>query len=224
MELTIRKLKDENMEVFAELLFRFFAELRRKQGWSPPSMESIKAEAQKALKHNDIVLIGYVGDRPAGFIRVSTHHEDAVFWVDEIFVLPEFRKQGIGRKLVRAAEKEVLRRGERSLYLYVLPQEKDAIAFWKSMGYTILNTIELVRDIQPTGRGRVPFTVELLGEPFDLVEWSESGFDDVEKRFMELLRAFYEKGGDKKTFLKIVSDAIETYIKGKGETPSGEYT
>jgi len=220
MGLVIRKLKNDDIEIFAELLFEFFTELRRKQGWSLPSMESIRTETLKSLERNDIILIGYLDNRPVGFIRVSTHHEDLVFWVDEIFVLPEFRRQGIGRRLVRAAEKEVLKRGEKSLYLYVLPQEVGAIAFWKSVGYTILNAIELVRDIQPTGRGEVSLTVELLGEPFDIVKWPKSNFGKIEKQFMELLRTFYKNGGDKKTFLKIVSDAIKAYINRERKTPS----
>ena len=217
MKIRIVKLDKNNLNDFAELLFRFFEELRRKQGWRSPLREEIEAEAKKALERNDIVLMSYEGAEAVGFVRVSTRHEDAVFWIEEIFVLPKFRRKGIARKLVEAAENEVIKLGERSLYLFVLPQDKDAISFWKSMGYTTLNSIELVKDIQLVRRGKRVLTIELLGEKFDIFDWSESWFDDSEIEFMELLQRFYAQGGDKRTFLSLVNDALKAYLEHKSQ-------
>ncbi|MFA4641048.1 GNAT family N-acetyltransferase [Pyrococcus kukulkanii] len=98
-----------------------------------------------------------MGD-PARFIRLSSR--EGCYWIEELFVKPKFRGQGIGKALVKRVEEEVKKHDD-ALYLYVLPQDKDAIAFWKKMGYRIVNTIELMKDLSDE---KVPLrTIEILG-------------------------------------------------------------
>ena len=124
---------------------------------------------------------------------------------------PEFRGREIGRALVERAEEEVKKHDD-ALYLFVLPQDKDAIGFWKKLGYGTINTIELVKDLKPSGRSAV-HTVELLGERFRIFRWEGERFTDEERRFMELLERFYEEGGTKKEFLELVNKALEGWLE-----------
>jgi len=153
VKIRIDRLDENNLDDFADLLYRFFRKLRRKQGWRPPARTDLEEESQKAFRRNDIVLMGYEKSKPLGFVRVSTCHKDAVFWIEEIFVVPEFRRIGIAPKLVKAAENGVLGRGEKSIYHFVLLQV--LYSFWKSMGCGTLNSIELVKDLHPVKRDEI---------------------------------------------------------------------
>ena len=213
MSVRVVKLRKDGAEGFKELLFEFFKELRDKQGWGPLSREEIDLETQKILRSKDIVIMAYEDENPIGFIRISTRNEDSVFWIEEIFVKSEFRRRGVARMLVKAAEKEVIKRGEVSLYLYVLPQDKVAISFWRAMGYTILNSIELVKDLKPIKRDKELLSLELLGEEFKMFNWTKLQFDELETEFIKLLKRFYAEGGNRELFLKLINNLLKDYLK-----------
>ena len=215
MTFKLSKLGKDGLGGLENLMFMFFEELRNKQGWRSPKREEIEKVAQRAFLSNDIVLMAYEDEDPACFIRVSTRHEEMVFWVEEIFVRPNFRGRGIARKLVEAAEKEVLERGDVSLYLFVLPQDKNAILFRKSMGYTTI--MELVKDLRHIKRDEKLLTLEFLGEKFEIFEWKNTQFEDLEMEYMKLLDSFYKAGGNKKEFLRIVNKALKNYFDTRNE-------
>jgi len=200
-------LTEERLPDFQSLYIEFFRELRGKQGFGYEE-ESHRREAEAYFKQGDLIFLAY-GREPAGFIRLSSR--EGCFWVEELFVRPEFRGKGIGRALVERAEEEV-RKYDDSLYLFVLPQDKDAIAFWKRLGYDMINTVELVKDLRPSER--LSFhTVELLGKPFRISRWKGEKFTEEERRFMELLEEFYRKGGTKEEFLRLVNRALKGWLE-----------
>ena len=204
----ILRLDEGHLRDFQELYIGFFRELRGKQGWRPDEDESYRGEAETYFKRGDIIFLAYDGE-PAGFIRLSSR--EGCFWVEEIYVRPEFRGRGIGRTLVERAKEEV-RKHDNALYLLVLPQDKDAVAFWKRLGYDTINTVELVKDLEPTPRDSGFHTVELLGERFRIFRWKGEKFTEEEKRFMELLDEFYRTGGTKEEFLRLVNRALEGWL------------
>ncbi|CUX78799.1 hypothetical protein CHITON_2020 [Thermococcus chitonophagus] len=114
----------ENLADFQSLYVEFFRELRGKQGWGF-NEEELKREAKEYFERGDLIFIAYK-DEPAGFIRLSSR--EGCYWIEELFVKPKFRGQGMGKALVRRAEEEV-KKHDNALYLYVLPQDKDAIGF-----------------------------------------------------------------------------------------------
>ncbi|ASJ02472.1 acetyltransferase [Thermococcus profundus] len=203
----ILRVSRDNLSDFQAMYVEFFKELRGKQGWSAGDEEEYRKEAEEYFNRGDIIFLAF-DKAPAGFIRISSR--DGSFWIEELYVRPEFRGRGIGRALVERAEKEVLKH-DAFLYLLVLPQDKNAIGFWKRMGYTTINTIELVKELKPGEKGF--HTVEILGEGFRIFKWRDEKFSDGEIRFMELLEEFYSKGGTKEEFLKLVNRALEGWLK-----------
>ncbi|WP_245612563.1 GNAT family N-acetyltransferase [Palaeococcus ferrophilus] len=152
------RLHEGRLEDFQNLYVEFFKELRDKQGWRTSYEESYRKEAEGYFRRDDIIFLVLEDGRAAGFIRLS--NREGCFWVEEIYVKPEFRGRGLGRALVEKAEKEVLKH-DTSLYPLVLPQDRDAIGFWKRLGYDTINTLELVKDLKSVGREEF-YTVELL--------------------------------------------------------------
>ena len=206
----IVRLTEEHLSDFQNLYIEFFEELRGKQGWKPGKEEEYRKEAEAYFKRGDIIFLAFEEDKAVGFIRVSSR--EGCFWIEELFVRPEFRGRSIGRALVERAEEEVKEHDD-ALYLYVLPQDKDAIAFWKRLGYEVINTVELVKDLEPTPREDGFHTVELLGEKFRIFRWKGEKLSDEERRFMELLDEFYRRGGTKEKFLGIVNNSLKEWLE-----------
>ena len=206
----ILPLTEEHLNEFITLYIEFFKELRGKQGWSPDEEEVYKREVENYFKRGDMVFLAVEEGKSAGFIRVSSR--EGCFWIEELCVRPEFRGRGIGRALVERAEEEV-RKHDDALYLFVLPQDKDAIAFWKKLGYDVINTIELVKNLKPTPRDEGFHTIEFLGERFRIFRWKYEKLTEKEKEFLELLDGFYKRGGTKEEFLRIVNKALKEWLK-----------
>ena len=85
-------------------------------------------------------------------------------WVESLYVLPEFRRQGIASLLFRKAEELAAAYGEDTVYNYVHPNNQGIIEFLKSRGYTVLNLLEL----------RKPYTGETLTRK---IQVDENQFD-----------------------------------------------
>ena len=85
-------------------------------------------------------------------------------WVESIYVLPEFRRQGVAAALFRKAEELAAAYGEDTVYNFVHPNNNGIIEFLKSRGYTVLNLIEI----------RKPYTGEKLTRK---IQVDENQFD-----------------------------------------------
>ncbi|MBQ6183395.1 MAG: GNAT family N-acetyltransferase [Clostridia bacterium] len=69
--------------------------------------------------------------------------DEPCVWVESIFVLPAYRRQGVAAALYQQAEEIAASFGEDTVYNYVHPNNAPMIAFLKSKGYTVLNLIEI---------------------------------------------------------------------------------
>lgn len=54
-------------------------------------------------------------------------------WLAGLFVAPDYRRQGIGRALVRATEEQARQRGNKHIYLY----SDDAVAYYEKLSWRI---------------------------------------------------------------------------------------
>ncbi|MGQ4892930.1 MAG: GNAT family N-acetyltransferase [Candidatus Njordarchaeia archaeon] len=157
------KLVDEgNVESFAKLYHGFYSELRGKQGSSFQSFEESLAEAEQYVKRGDLIIVALVNGEAVGYSRVS--ERDQVYWIKELYVKPEYRGMGVGRRLVEETEKEISKHDDFA-YIMVLPQDRGAFRFWVKMGYTLLNSIELAKDFEPTRRSMETRKIEIMGFP-----------------------------------------------------------
>jgi len=106
----------------------------------------------ESLPKEDRLLLGLDGEHVAGFahLRVSrdlTSEETAE--VVALLVARSYRRRGVGRHLIAAAEIWALESGRARLLLRTDVIRTDAHAFFTALGYEIsATTLEFVRDLE----------------------------------------------------------------------------
>lgn len=78
--------------------------------------------------------LAYVGDKVAASVAVR-RWEGNVCEMKRLFVRPEFRGKGIGKKLAKLIIDEAGKMGYRSMRLDTLPNMTEAIELYKSLGF-----------------------------------------------------------------------------------------
>ena len=69
--------------------------------------------------------------------------EEPCVWVESLYVLPAYRRRGAATALFHRAEALAASYGEDTVYNFVHPNNDGVIAFLRSMGYSVLNLIEV---------------------------------------------------------------------------------
>ena len=113
---------------------------------------STEADLQRALfsvKPEAEALVARVEGNAAGFAlychNFSTFLGRHGFWLEDLFVYNDYRRQGIGKRLLAALAKIAKQRHCGRLDWTVLDWNTPAIDFYRSMGATILNDWRIVR-------------------------------------------------------------------------------
>jgi N-acetylglutamate synthase-like GNAT family acetyltransferase len=115
-------------------------------GWEMPgsTLENIQAEFSMHLNRDRIPLtmLALVEQRPVGTASIFLHDMDSRMeltpWLAAVYVVPEFRGQGIGSQLVTAIEAAAIGLQLERLYLFTPDQE----AFYARLGWSVLETVE----------------------------------------------------------------------------------
>jgi ribosomal protein S18 acetylase RimI-like enzyme len=97
--------------------------------WNPPAADIALV---RRTGHGDI-LIAAAGDAIVGSVMVG--HDGHRGWVYYLAVAPSCRRGGIGRRLMRAAEDWLARRGIRKLELMVRDGDAGVADFYRRIGY-----------------------------------------------------------------------------------------
>lgn len=89
------------------------------------------------------VLLAFEGDTPVGFAlffhNFSTWLGRAGIYLEDLFVLPEYRGRGYGKLLLKRLARIAVQRGCGRLEWACLDWNEPSIAFYKSVGATALN-------------------------------------------------------------------------------------
>jgi GNAT superfamily N-acetyltransferase len=95
------------------------------------------------------VVIAYVDDQPAGFAlwfhNYSTFLAKRGLYLEDLFVLPEWRGRGIGRRLLQHLANIAVERGCGRMEWAVLDWNEPAIGFYRKLGATVLEDWRICR-------------------------------------------------------------------------------
>ena len=112
----------------------------------PAPPEEIPDETMREMffADNALVLVCEKSGKISGYAygterKVENSHftiERRYIQVNDLYVLPECRKQGIGRALLEACREHSLKRGISTLEIGVYAFNQDALVFYNKLGYT----------------------------------------------------------------------------------------
>src|ERR1700680_1039587 len=78
--------------------------------------------------------LAWVAASDAKILGVIITHEE---WVDDLWVLQEYRRQGVGRRLLAQGESEIAARGCQTCRLRVVKSNLVAVQFYSRQGWRI---------------------------------------------------------------------------------------
>ncbi len=140
----IRRAREQDLEVIVNLLVR---NKRLNEEFDPMLTvtgeieEVARKYASEALKDpNALVLVCEEGGRVVGFLKADV--VDRLFYeprregvIREFYLLPEFRRRGVGRTMIEKAFEELRSMGAGIITAEFPSQHKIAVSFYESLGF-----------------------------------------------------------------------------------------
>jgi GNAT superfamily N-acetyltransferase len=119
-------------------------ELARYEKLEPPSAEARERLMKDAVRGRKIrAMLAYVEGEPVGysvsFETYSTFRGQPVFYLEDLFVLPEHRRKGVGAKLFLDCLKRARKRGCCRMEWQVLAWNEPALRFYEKVGAQRMN-------------------------------------------------------------------------------------
>ena len=135
MEAAIRLASAADAPAFGMLLHAFNAEF----GEPTPDAETIAERAAPLIESGEVMVL-FAGDGPNGFaqlrFRPSLYTGALDAYLEELYVVPERRGQGLGRALLEAAMRHAKERGAAHIDLGTSEDDVAARALYESAGFT----------------------------------------------------------------------------------------
>ena len=133
---------EEEILRLAPLIAQFCVTLKGFKGVAAvPDEAAAAAELREYFDAGFPVYAARLGETVCGCMVCRV--EEPCVWVESLYVLPEFRRRGAASALFRRAETFAASLGEDTVYNCVHPNNDGVIAFLRSMGYSVLNLIEV---------------------------------------------------------------------------------
>ncbi len=145
MSVEVRELKYEDIEELTELWYELATmhqDIMQGYELSEEPRKEWKSIIEDGLEKKGMVtlvaeekgkIVGFVNavhrKRPAFFVRKE------VGYILDLFVKEDRRNEGIGKKLVKRAERWIKDRGLKTAILTVSPENHTAVKFWEDQGY-----------------------------------------------------------------------------------------
>ncbi|MGQ0796891.1 MAG: GNAT family N-acetyltransferase [Methanobacteriota archaeon] len=99
----------------------------------PKGRESRTAFARQLRSHRTSYVGAFDGERLVGMVLGT--HDSRKGWINRLAVHPEFRRRGIGRRLVRASEAALRRTGIEMFAALIEENNEASVVFFRSIGY-----------------------------------------------------------------------------------------
>ncbi|MBR2702510.1 MAG: GNAT family N-acetyltransferase [Erysipelotrichaceae bacterium] len=136
----IKRAKSEDVEVLADLAI---------QMWTDDDLEDLTEEfSQLVMNDNAVCFIKYVDDKPIAFAQCQLRYDyvegtgsSPVGYLEGIFVLEGYRKQGFAAELLSECEKWAKEKGCKEFASDCELGNTDSVRFHMSLGFEEANRI-----------------------------------------------------------------------------------
>jgi ribosomal protein S18 acetylase RimI-like enzyme len=132
----------------ADTLARFARALEREEGKPEAALTAAHVRAEGfGLRRRFWALIAERDGKPVGFALVfpayATETAERGCYVQDLYIVPEARRQGVGRALMAAVARASAEDGGRYLFWNVRLDNAGAQAFYRALGATVEPTVTM---------------------------------------------------------------------------------
>jgi ribosomal protein S18 acetylase RimI-like enzyme len=120
--------------------------LWRACGLVRPQNDPRKDIARKLRVNPEWFLVAETNGRPVGAVMAG--YDGHRGWINYLAVDPAQRRGGLGRALMAEAERVLRAAGCPKINLQVRPENKDVIAFYEAIGFSVEGAISLGRRLE----------------------------------------------------------------------------
>jgi len=156
MAVIIRETFKDDINDLAQLVLEFRKEHTQMLGGKCTlTLDEAVEEVKEHLDKEDsgyFVAVDSLSNQLIGFRRWELH--EGFYFTRELYIIPDMRRQGIAKALIRHFEKWVLEKGQNIACISCVPHNVAMIMLARSEGYEILNMIEMRKDL--TGKTKKP--------------------------------------------------------------------
>jgi ribosomal protein S18 acetylase RimI-like enzyme len=149
----VRLLKIEEMDAAVDLLGRQLREHGLKTDLG--NVRSVIERIVKDGRRGFVLVVLEKNERPIavalGCAFLGIEHGGTSGWIEELYVLPEFRQQGIGSLLVAECIRVASASGWRAIDLEIDSKHRRAVSLYERHGFTQLDRSRLSRRLQESG-------------------------------------------------------------------------
>lgn len=146
--MNFRKIELADKTLFLEMTKQFFD--------SPAVLHGVPTEYMEnnfdAMVDDNPFAEGYILEsdgKAVGYSFLTRNYSTEVggmcLWMEELFVLPEYRSGGVGRQFFSFLEQEYKGRVKR-IRMEVEPSNTRAMALYEKLGFTKLDYVQMVKD------------------------------------------------------------------------------
>lgn len=112
---------------------------------APKEFWQTDEESIETLKHwqtKGTVYNVFLENNIVGFFYIKFGGQD-VAWLEDIFILEEYRGKGIGKQVFALLDELMKEKGVRAMFVDVIPRNSSAINFYMDCGFDHLNMVQL---------------------------------------------------------------------------------
>lgn len=161
----IKELTDDLFEATTKMITGLM-NYHRNLNNAPKEYWQTDEESKEALnewKENGVVYNIFLDDKAVGFFYVRFGGQD-VAWLEDIFIVEEYRGQGIGKEAMGKLDELMKEKKVVSMFVDVVPRNTNAIKMYRECGFDHLNIIQLRKNYDK--RLNKEDEVEILGNKF----------------------------------------------------------
>ncbi len=140
---SIRPMEENDRDLLVPLVAHFRVTLSRFQGAAISTDFSAAAQELEGYQEPAyrIFIAENEDDLPVAYLVCRIERGEV--WAESLFVLPDYRRQGVGSALYQEAETLAEELGADTVYNWVHPNNERMIAFLRKQGYQVLNMLEI---------------------------------------------------------------------------------
>jgi ribosomal protein S18 acetylase RimI-like enzyme len=148
----------EAMPADADTIAAFAQSLSREEGYPAPALQAqhVRKEGFGASPRFQALIAERHG-QPVGYALLypayATDHAARGFYLQDLYVVPEARRCGIGRTLMAAVARACMADGGRYVFWNARPKNRAALAFYRALGARKEPTVTL--SLQPDALRRL---------------------------------------------------------------------